>query len=253
MSRLSMTVMSAPVAAIILSFAVPAMAEPPSRPVSSFTAAKKIARDNIYPGHQVTLYCGCKYVRNKTGTSGRISNLACGYEPRKNELRGKRLEWEHIVPASFFGRSRSCWTEGNPLCVNSKGEPYKGRRCCAKVDEAFKQMEADLHNLAPAVGELNGDRSDLPYGLKEGETREYGLCDFEIDRDERDVEPMDDVRGDVARVWFYMSNTYGLELNPEMRQQLQEWSVADPVDDWERVRDSRIEAVQGNGNPFLDQ
>lgn len=35
-------------------------------------------------------------------------------------------------------------------------------------------MEADLHNLTPAVGELNGDRSNLPYGIVKGEPREYG-------------------------------------------------------------------------------
>lgn len=177
MRSLSIKMIRGPAAVLILALAAPAFADPPSRPVSSFSKAKKIARDNIYVGHQTTLYCGCKYVRNKTGSGGRISNLACGYEPRKNAFRGKRLEWEHIMPASFFGRSRSCWTDGNPLCVNSKGKPYRGRRCCAKVDEAFARMEADLHNLAPSVGELNGDRSALPYGLMAGEPRKYGRCD----------------------------------------------------------------------------
>lgn len=253
MRSLSMTTTGGLAAALILALAAPALADPPPRPVSSFSKAKKIARDDIYVGHQITLYCGCKYIRNKKGTGGRISNLACGYEPRKNELRGKRLEWEHIMPASFFGRPRSCWTEGNPLCVNSKGKPYKGRRCCTKMDEGFARMEADLHNLVPSVGELNGDRSALPYGLMAGEPREYGRCDFEIDRVGDDVEPIDDARGDVARVWLYMSDAYNLELDPAQRRQFEEWSGADPADDWERTRDRRIEAAQGNANPFLGQ
>jgi len=249
-------------AVLALAVSAPAVADPPSRPVSSFSKAKKIARDEVYIGHQRTLYCDCKYVRNKKGSGGRISNLACGYEPRKNEMRGKRLEWEHIMPASFFGQSRTCWTDGNPLCVNSKGKPYKGRRCCAKVDEDFERMEADLHNLAPSVGELNGDRSNLPYGLMTGEPRKYGRCDFEIDRDRDEVEPAGvpdsgsgplDVRGDVARVWLYMSDAYNLTLVPAQRQQFEAWSAADPADDWERTRDRRIEAAQGNKNSFLGQ
>ncbi len=251
MHSLSMITTGGLAAVLILALSAPALADPPSRPVSSFSKAKKIARDDIYIGHQITLYCGCKYVRNKTGSGGRISNLACGYEPRKNELRGKRLEWEHIMPASFFGRPRSCWTNGNPLCVNSKGKSYKGRRCCAKVDDDFARMEADLHNLAPSVGELNGDRSALPYGLMTGEPREYGRCDFEIDRAGKDVEPVEDARGNVARVWLYMADAYGLELNPAQRRQFEEWSGADPADNWERTRDRRIEAAQGNANPFL--
>lgn len=251
MRKMYLTILRSIPAAVALLFAAAVFAEPPPRPVASFSSAKKIARDEIYVGHQLTLYCACKYVRNRTGTGGRISNLACGYQPRKDEFRGKRLEWEHIMPASFFGQERSCWTDGHRLCVNSKGKPYKGRRCCAKVDEAFERMEADLHNLAPAVGELNGDRSNLPYGLMEGEPREYGACDFEIDRTDKDAEPAVDVRGDVARVWLYMSDAYGLVLDPAQIDQFQEWSRDDPPDDWERTRDRRIEAVQGNANPFV--
>jgi endonuclease I len=29
------------------------------------------------------------------------------------------------------------------------------------------------------------------------------------------------------------------------------WSKADPVDQWEQLRDRRIAAVQGNKNPFV--
>jgi deoxyribonuclease-1 len=29
------------------------------------------------------------------------------------------------------------------------------------------------------------------------------------------------------------------------------WSKSDPVDEWERLRDRRIDAVQGNKNPFV--
>lgn len=37
------------------------------------------------------------------------------------------------------------------------------------------------------------------------------------------------------------------------RSALKAWSRADLVNDWERIRDERIEVVQGNSNPFVSQ
>ena len=39
-------------------------------------------------------------------------------------------------------------------------------------------MEADLHNLVPAIGEINGDRSNFTFEHIDGEERVYGACDF---------------------------------------------------------------------------
>jgi len=226
------------------------LADPPSRPFTSFASAKRVARDAIYAGHDITFYCGCDYTPNKTGTSGKIDATECGYAPRKNKTRGKRLEWEHVVPARFFGEHRTCWKEGNAECVRN-GKAYKGRACCDKVDNEFKQIEADLHNLTPSVGEINGDRSDLPYGVVEGPATEYGQCDFKIGGDPKVAEPRDEVKGNAARIWFYMSDTYGVTLTAEQRAMFKEWSAADPVDDWEWLRNDRIDAAQGNRNPVV--
>ena len=95
-------------------------------------------------------------------------------------------------------------------------------------------MESDLHNLVPAVGELNGDRSNLPFSMIEGEPREYGACDFEVNLAADRVEPRPEVRGNIARTYFYMSSTYGLPISEE------------------RERNRRITAIQGNVNPFVE-
>lgn len=155
------------------------------------------------------------------------------------------------MPAAFFGKGRTCWEKGHERCVSSKEKAYKGRACCAKIDLKFRLMEADLHNLAPAVGELNGDRSNLPYGIVPGEVREYGRCDFEIGNTPKRAEPRPVVRGDVARVWFYMSDTYGVKISPSERDIFEEWSVEDPPDRWEKLRDRRIKAAQGNRNTYV--
>jgi deoxyribonuclease I len=135
--------------------------------------------------------------------------------------------------------------------VKSDGTPFKGRACCARVDRTFKRIEADLHNLTPAVGELNGARSNKPYGMVTGEPRLYGSCDFEIGGTPKVTEPRDEVRGDAARIWLYMTATYKIRLTAAQRDMFEAWSKSDPVDEWERLRDRRIEAIQGNKNPFV--
>lgn len=229
-----------------------AFAESPSHPMSSFESAKRVALNVIYADHTVDFYCNCEFTPAIKGSSGVIDAASCGYSPRKSKTRGKKLEWEHVVPASFFGAKRACWKKGNPKCENSDGVAYKGRRCCSKVDKVFKKIEADLHNLTPAVGELNGDRNDLPYGMVEGEPRQYGQCDFEIGGSPKVVEPRPAVRGDAARTWLYMSDTYGIPLTEEQRAMFEEWSQMDRPDRWERLRNDRIEAAQGNHNDYVD-
>lgn len=226
-------------------------ADAPSRPLSSFEAAKVAARNGIYSENHTDFYCACDWAPNKTKSGGTIDASACGYKPRKNKARGRVLECEHVVPAAFFGQSRACWRKGHAKCVRSDGAVFKGRACCARVDRLFKRIEADLHNLTPAVGELNGDRSNLPYGIVDGERRQYGECNFEIGGKPRVAEPREEVRGDAARIWLYMADAYKIKPNAEQRQMFDAWSKADPVDRWERLRDLRIEYVQGNRNRYV--
>jgi deoxyribonuclease-1 len=224
--------------ALALAFlSTPALAEPPA----TFAEAKVVARDVIYAGHAVTIYCGCAYTpRGRSG--GDIDAASCGIAPRADAARAMRLEWEHAAPAAWFGRLRACWTQGDPRCVDGKGRAYKGRKCCSKVDADFQRAEADLRNLFPSAGEPNGDRSDRPYGVIPGEPRAYGACDFEVSRDT--AEPPEAVRGDLARAVLYMDGKYGPFLTDDQRALYAGWSEADPPDEWELERERRIEAVE---------
>lgn len=137
--------------------------------------------------YERTLYCGCPYAR-KGKSGGDFDREACGLKTRRNDERSDRVEWEHVVSAWRGGKDRACWKEGHSLCVKADGNRFKGRRCCIKpgVDEAFRAFHNDPHNLFPASGEINGDRSDLPFGLVESEEREYGACDFEVGGDPKE-------------------------------------------------------------------
>ncbi len=203
--------------------------------IRNFSEAKRLAAE-VYVDHPQTFYCGCGFNDKK-----QVDATSCGYSARKNSKRGQRIEWEHVVPAHALGHTRQCWRE--PICTTAKGKSYKGRRCCEKVDPQFRAMVSDLRNLVPAVGELNGDRSNFSFSMLEGEPRNYGACDFEVDHQLRKAEPMPSVRGDIARTYFYMQQTYRLPISDKQQRLFEAWDRADPVDEWEQQRNARIEAI----------
>jgi deoxyribonuclease-1 len=133
---------------------------------TTFEKAKVVAKKQVFYDQADSstgeLYCGCKWTWvGKSG--GRVDALSCGYEVRKQETRAKRTEWEHIVPAWTFGHQRQCWQQG-------------GRKDCVATDKVFRAMEADLFNLYPSVGEVNGDRANYNYGMTSGVSAQYGAC-----------------------------------------------------------------------------
>ena len=195
-------------------------------------------------GVEETLYCGCGFNSEK-----KINQSVCGYKPRKKtNKRSQRLEWEHVMPAFKFGKVLRCWRE--PICTKFNGRPFSGRKCCSKVSPEFNQMEADMHDLFPVVGEINADRANYPFGEITGEKRKYGLCDMEIKRSV--AEPTENIRGDIARAYFYMSYQYKVPLLEKKENMLRIWHVMDPPDIWEMDRNSLIEQKQGNRNLFID-
>ena len=216
---------------IICAFSVIANAGFPSK--VSFQKSKKILEKKIYPDHRTTFYAGCKFDARK-----HIDWQSCGYSPRKRAKRGKRVEWEHVVPAWEFGHQMQCWQHG-------------GRKNCVKTSEKFREMEGDMHNLRPSIGELNADRSNYRYGMLPGELRRYGSVDFEVDFKARVAEPRPEVRGDIARTYFYMADRYGLHLSRKQKQLFNAWDKSDPVDQWESERNCRVKAIQGNANPYI--
>jgi len=183
------------------------------------------------------LYCGCKWTWvGKSG--GRIDAASCGLQARKQENRSDRTEWEHIVPAWTFGHQRQCWQNG-------------GREHCVSDDPVFEAMEADLFNLYPSVGEVNGDRSNFNYGMAAGVEPQYGQCKTKVDFDQRAAEPRDEVKGLVARTTFYMFDRYNLTMSRQQQQLFMAWDRQFPVTSWEKERNSRIAAIMGHPNPFV--
>jgi len=109
-----------------------------------------------------------------------------------------------------------------------------------------------MHNLYPARADINKARGNIAYGIVQGEPRQFGRCDFEVDLQKRLVEPRPEARGNIARAMFYMHTTYGLKLFSRQAQLLKQWHEADPPDTDELRRNQIIEQLQGRRNPFID-
>ena len=123
----------------------------------------------------------------------------------------------------------------------------------------------DLHHLRPTDVTVNSARGNLDFdnGGSENQEAPGNYADGDS------WEPRDAVKGDVARMIFYMSVRYeagdmvDLEVNdrvgngsaPYMGRVsvLKQWSQQDPPDAFEQRRNERIYANwQGNRNPFVD-
>ena len=123
-------------------------------PPENFREAKK-AMVKIFKhlDKPTTRYCGCSIDFPFRG--GYQPDLrSCGYVIQKDEKRAERIEAEHIMPAWEFGHNLSCWADAE------RGE---GRHECEENSELFNRMESDLHNLYPAIGEVNKERSNYKY------------------------------------------------------------------------------------------
>jgi len=190
----------------------------------------------MYEGqYQTSFYCGCDF--NYKGKKLIPDLNSCGYQVRKQQKRASRIEWEHIVPAWAFGHQRQCWQNG-------------GRKAC-KQDKAFQLMEGDMHNLVPAIGEVNGDRSNYRFTEWNGLPTKYGQCDIVIDFKRKQVQPPKQSRGAIARAYLYMADQYQLRLSNKEKKLFNVWNKQNPASRWECERNELIEKVQGNRNSFI--
>jgi len=122
----------------------------------------------------------------------------------------------------------------------------------------------DLHHLRPTDVEVNARRGSLDFD--EGGAPVAGCDGCFADGDS--FEPPDRVKGDVARMIFYMAvrweggdgwpdlevddETGGFEPFHGRLSALLAWHEQDPVDAREELRNDRIQQIQGNRNPFID-
>jgi len=145
------------------------------------------------------------------------------------------------------------------------GENWNREHVWPKNRGWFKESGAgsDLHHLRPADPSVNSSKSNKLFGEVEKE-REVMLSELNggggsgCYSDATYFEPRDEVKGDVARIIFYLftrypeSDDYDFTDVAESLELLLEWHNNDPVDEFERLRNDKIAEYQGNRNPYID-
>lgn len=148
---------------------------------------------------------------------------------------------------------------------------------------------SDLHHIRPSEYQLNATRGNLKFG--EFADSDRAIVAYFIDADGTrkyqgglytgsKFEPLDEVKGDVARIVMYVyahyntfANVHGttngggesayfgsldfthvIAASSEAAaiELLVEWNKADPVDEIEIARNDAVYDIQGNRNPFID-
>ena len=209
----------------------------------SFSHAKKML-GQVYTDHRITFYCGATY-----DAQGNVT-LPDGFITPKHEKRADKIEWEHALPAENFGQTFVEWREGAPECVDNRSKAFKGRKCAEKVNAEYRMMQADMYNLFPAIGAVNALRSNFNYAMLAGEPATFGSCDMKISGNK--AEPPARARGQIARTYFYMQDSYSrYHMSSQQEQLMKAWDKQYPVDKWECTRAKRIEKLQGNENKFV--
>ena len=183
-------------------------------------------------------YNDCKYLADQvdsTAGDGKINLLYTSKYTVEDKLGSSGAVWnrEHVWPKSLGGFETS-------------------------------GAGADLHHIRPADANVNGRRSNNKYGNVNNGTAVYGsaLVDGALGGwyGGGYFEPLDNVKGDVARICLYIYVRYGAEINEcgsitnvfQSVDVLLEWCELDPVDEWEMGRNDVVEEIQGNRNVFID-
>ena len=186
------------------------------------------------------------------------------YEPGSDFSSGQKTEGlgynrEHLLPQSWFGK---------------KTDP----------------MYSDIMHVVPADAKLNSQRNDNPFGEVTGQASQtgssqngyshWGAPDKALGAPAgmtKVFEPNDELKGDIARIYFYMITAYEDTLHawpwrdsrtatfvfdeqgtpyepfqPWVMAMLTRWSGQDPVDSIELARNEAVFRVQGNRNPYVD-
>ena len=160
---------------------------------------------------------------------------------------------------------------------------YGGEGDCINREHTIPQsvfnehspMKADAHQVIPTDGYVNNRRSNYPFGevgtatYTSGNGSKLGKCSYP-GYSGTVFEPIDEYKGDFARIHFYFVTCYASEmksgwgsyasfnyssalgLSSWAQSMLLSWAEEDPVSPKEIERNNAVYSHQKNRNPFVD-
>ena len=216
------------------------------------------ALDDFYTIHDIDIYYENDnsildiYSENPLGTDpyNFSPDNSCGNYSSEGDCYNK----EHLIPQSIFGSNYP--------------------------------MRSDAHQVIPTDGRVNGFRSAYPFGVVgQNLVSQSGISNptqngsklgnnlnegYSIGYTNIVFEPIDEFKGDIARIYFYFITRYenlvsswssydmfdgssDKVLHDVFLNILINWHLNDPVSQKEIDRNNQIYLFQGNRNPFIDQ
>ncbi len=134
---------------------------------------------------------------------------------------------------------------------------------------------SDVLHIRPSIPNINSSRSNIPYGDLNSDSsflKQYNGVDYAYSSGST-FEPLDNVKGDTARIILYIYTHYSSEIgtltnsytgvlpitniinvnsDAEAFAMLLEWHTLDPVDALELYRNEYAETTTGSRNPYVD-
>ena len=174
------------------------------------------------------------------------------------------------------------YTHHNNKCGN-----YSSESDCYNREHLMPQswfnsrspMKNDIHHVVPSDGKVNGQRGNYPLANVDSASwtsqngSKLGSC-ANIGYNGTVFEPIDEFKGDVARMYFYMATRYESQigswenanassntvLDGSSNQVFEtwylnvliQWHTQDPVSQREIDRNNAAYNYQGNANPFIN-
>ena len=170
----------------------------------------------------------------------------------------------------YTGKSIAKWSNGSG--EQSSNQDAWNREHVWSKSHGFPEREqlgyTDAHHIRPADVSMNSTRSN--YDFDNGGNAVQEAPENFYSNELGTWEPRDAVKGDVARMMFYMDvryegdskmpdlklvNKIGTESgSPEFGKlcTLYDWHLTDVVDAFEQNRNNVVYEYQGNRNPFVD-
>lgn len=164
-----------------------------------------------------------------------------GYKPAKIKMFGSVDNHDGYIRCIYTGRKiKSTYPANDDMNCEHSWPQSKGAVGAAK---------ADLHHLFPTDSKSNSRRSNYDFGFVEKVKWENNGSKLGFNKI---FEVRDDHKGNTARAIFYFSMVYGKAINATQEAALKKWNEMDPVDQAEIDRNTRVERLQNNRNPFVD-
>lgn len=151
--------------------------------------------------------------------------------------------------------------------INNRSNGWNREHVWPKNLGGFSQNDTpgcDLHHVRPSDSVVNNIRDNKLYGEvgsgKDAKGADYTGNALGGISNSTYFEPLDNVKGDVARICLYLYVRYGGEYSKcgkitnvfQSVEVLLDWCELDPVDTWEIGRNEVVAAIQGNRNVFID-